>query len=80
MINDARFTRLCWELFRDNPIGHQFIDVCKEYMMEPVAAWDKPANYAFFREGENNFIRRMIQSIEAHEKLVKLQKEKTNDE
>ena len=78
MINDAHFTKLCYGLFKDNPTGQEFIKMCKEYMLEPVAAWDKPANYAFFREGENNFIRRMIQSIDAHEKLVKLQKDKNN--
>ena len=51
-----RFNQLCHQVF-GTPEGQELMKYLEEIMRAPVAMPEKNANFAYWREGENNIIR-----------------------
>lgn len=56
------FSRLCYSLFNSDD-GKEFLEYLETILMSPVADPSKDSRYAYFREGENNLIRRIKAGI-----------------
>ena len=64
-----RFTYLCYEVFNEG-LGKELMGYLNEVLAQPVACPDKDASYAYFREGENNIIRRLKAAIQLQHDLL----------
>ena len=64
-----RFTYLCYEVFNDG-LGKELMGHLNEVLQQTVADPDKDASYAYFREGENNIIRRFKAAIQLQHDLL----------
>ena len=63
---ESRFCMICHQIF-NNPLGKELMEFLDEIMKAPVADPNRDINFAFYREGENNMIRRLKVAIILHE-------------
>lgn len=63
---ESRFCTICHQIF-NTPLGKELMEFLEEIMQAPVADPNRDANFAFYREGENNMIRRVKAAMRLHE-------------
>ena len=57
-----KFAALCGSVF-STPDGRLLLDWLTERVSAPVCPHNRPAEYGFFREGENNLARLLLNSV-----------------
>lgn len=65
-----RFAYLCHALFTDG-LGKELMNHLDKILKSPVAPYKEPAPYAYFREGQNDIIRRLKMGIELQSQLLR---------
>lgn len=62
-----KFAALCGAVF-STPDGHRLLEWLRERVSSPVCPHNRPAEYGFFREGENNLARLLLNSVKLYDR------------
>lgn len=73
--SEKRFNSLCFAIFNDG-LGKELMKFLEEIMGMPVANPELGSNFAYYREGQNDLIRRLKVGIKTH---VQHKQETEND-
>ena len=69
---EAHYNKLLYQLFQENKLGGELLNIwiSKYLVSQPCADPEKDSAFAFKREGENGFIRCVIEGIQSHVKGI----------
>jgi hypothetical protein len=70
-----RFCLLCNEVFCMNEQGKELLNILSNHLNTPVCPPDKESSYGYFREGQNNIIRQLVNAISYHQNKVRASNE-----
>lgn len=63
---DKRFSQLCYSVL-NNPDGKELLKFLhQKFLIAPVADPDRSVNYAYYREGQNDLVRKLRAAITIH--------------
>jgi hypothetical protein len=69
---------IVYRFFGLNPEGKELFEYLKRYFLLniPTAHWNVSSNYAYYREGENSMVRRIIKIINEFPKVQEVKNAK----